>query len=326
MSAAGDDASHPNAILRERISVRFSITTPVLNGRKFIDQTILSVVSQTGPFSIRYHIQDGGSNDGTLDLLAAWKQRFESDFPAGCAGIEFTYSSAPDKGLYDAIGNGFAACGDSDVMTWINADDRFEGGAFATAYEIFSRYPDVKWVTGRPTVINENGEILDISPMTPFPQKAVAAGIFEGRFAPPFIQQEGTFWRSGLWAESGGLDRRFKLAGDFDLWRRFARHAPLVMCNTILGNFRFRDGQLSADKAAYHREIDASLSPQEVRERAHASKVYRRAGFEYPVLVRHYSGPWTLERWPMCIAPILGTRAFRSEHRRISLMRRFGLI
>jgi len=48
-------------------AMRFSIVTPVLNGEKFLDQTILSVVGQTGPFSIRYHIQDGGSNDGTLD-------------------------------------------------------------------------------------------------------------------------------------------------------------------------------------------------------------------------------------------------------------------
>ena len=55
--------------------MRFTIVTPVLNGEKFLDQTILSVVSQAGPFSIRYHIQDGGSKDATLKLLAAWKAR-----------------------------------------------------------------------------------------------------------------------------------------------------------------------------------------------------------------------------------------------------------
>ncbi len=306
--------------------MRFSITTPVLNGRKFIDQTILSVVSQTGPFSIRYHIQDGGSKDGTLDLLATWKHRIDSGFPIGCAGIDFTYSSAPDKGLYDGISNGFAACGDADVMTWINADDRLEAGSLATIYEIFSRYPDVKWVTGRPTVINENGEILDIAPLTPFPQKAVAAGIFDGRFAQKFIQQEGTFWRMRLWTAANGLNRHFRLAGDFDLWRRFAVHSEVVICNSILGNFRFRDGQLSADKSAYHREIDASLSTEEVETRAAASKTYKRAGFAYPVLVRHYSGPWTLERWPMCIAPMLGTRAFQWEYKRISVMSSLGMI
>jgi glycosyltransferase involved in cell wall biosynthesis len=300
--------------------VRFSITTPVLNGRKFIDQTILSVVSQTGPFSIRYHIQDGGSNDGTLDLLAAWKLRLAHEFPVGCEGIEFSFASAPDQSLYEGVSNGFSACGDSDVMAWINSDDRFEGGAFATVYDVFSRYVDVKWVTGRPTVINECGEILDIMPLIPFPQEAVAAGIFDNRFAHAFIQQEGTFWRPSLWKTAGGLNRRYRLAGDFDLWRRFATHAELVICNTILGCFRFRQGQLSSDMTAYYREVDSSLSGDETKIRARVSKRYASARFRYPVLVRHYSGPWSLERWPMCAVPILGTKAFWAEHWRITVM------
>src|ERR1700730_3330723 len=60
-------------ILCKRIdkSMRFGIVTPVLNGEKFLDQTVLSVVSQAGPFTIRYHVQDGGSKDGTLQILAA---------------------------------------------------------------------------------------------------------------------------------------------------------------------------------------------------------------------------------------------------------------
>jgi len=51
--------------------MRFGIVTPVLNGEKFLDQSILSVVSQAGPFTIRYHVQDGGSKDRTLEILAA---------------------------------------------------------------------------------------------------------------------------------------------------------------------------------------------------------------------------------------------------------------
>ena len=50
--------------------MRFAILTPVLDGEKFLDQSILSVVSQTGPFTIRYHVRDGGSKDRTLEILA----------------------------------------------------------------------------------------------------------------------------------------------------------------------------------------------------------------------------------------------------------------
>jgi len=136
--------------------MRFSIVTPVLNGEKFLDQTILSVVSQAGPFSIRYHIQDGGSKDATLGIVAAWQLRLARDFPLFNEGVEFSFASVPDRGLYDAINQGFAACGDSDAMAWINADDRFEPGAFATVEDIFKKYPDIDWVTGRPTTIAES--------------------------------------------------------------------------------------------------------------------------------------------------------------------------
>ncbi len=169
-------------------------------------------------------------------------------------------------------------------MAWINADDRYEPGAFVTVAEIFKNHSNIDWVTGRPTVINEAGEMLDISPIIPFPRKAIAAGIFEGRFARPFIQQEGTFWRPGLWEKAGGLNANFRFAGDFDLWRRFATRTDLVIVNAILGCFRFRAGQLSSDMTRYYAEIDSSLSPEEVEARAKASKRYAKAGFEYRVL------------------------------------------
>jgi glycosyltransferase involved in cell wall biosynthesis len=189
--------------------MRFSIVTPVFNGEKFLDQTILSVVSQAGLFTIRYHVQDGGSKYGTLDMLAAWQSHLARDFPVGCEGIEFSFASAPDRGLYDAINRGFEACGGaSDAMAWINADDRFELGAFATVQEIFKSFPDIDWLAGRTTLIDEAGTILFLSPITPFPRKAIEAGIFDGRFAGPyFIQQEGTFWRSSLWKRQVALMR-----------------------------------------------------------------------------------------------------------------------
>src|ERR1700733_14150058 len=108
--------------------MRFNIVTPVLNGEEFLNETILSVVSQAGHFSIRYHVQDGGSTDATIKILTTWQNCLANGFPISCEGIEFSFASEPDRGLYDAVRRGFAACGDADVMTWINADDRFEPG------------------------------------------------------------------------------------------------------------------------------------------------------------------------------------------------------
>lgn len=300
--------------------MRFIIVTPVLDGEKFLDETVLSVISQSGPFSIRYHVQDGGSTDGTRSILEAWKRRLEGDFPIRCEGVEFSFDSAPDRGLYDAVNRGFNVCGPADAMAWINADDRFEQGAFATVAEIFERSPAVEWLTGRHTLVNEAGSFIYLSPLIPYPRQAVAAGIFDGRFAVPFVQQEGTFWRPRLWERAGGVDAEFRLAGDFDLWRRFAKQSDLFMVDTILGCFRVRAGQLTTNMAKYYAEIDASLSPEEVLARARASNRYRWAGFDYCVVLRHAGGPWTNERLPMPFAPFLGSRSLRLG---LSLLARF---
>ncbi len=306
--------------------MRFAIVTPVLNGEKFLDQAILSVVSQAGPFTIRYHVQDGGSKDRTLEILAAWQTRLAHDFPLFCEGIEFSFTSAPDRGLYEAVNRGFAACAyaHADAMTWIGSDDRFEPGAFGTIEEVFGLFPNIDWVTGRTTVLNEAGLMLFMPPpIMPFPRQAIAAGIFDGRFVTSCIEQEATFWRPRLWQKAGGVDPNFRLAGDFDLWRRFARHTDLVVVDKILGCFRVRKGQLSEDMAGYRAEIDASLSPAEIETRAKAVKRYARAGFEYRVLVWYYGQQWKCERWPMCIAPIFGTKAFKAEHWRLRMMALF---
>ena len=307
--------------------MHFNIVTPVFNGEKFLDQSILSVVSQAGPFTIRYHVQDGGSKDRTLEILAAWKSRLARDFPVFCEGIEFSFASAPDRGLYEAVNRGFAACAyaHADAMAWIGFDDRFEPGAFATVGEIFRDFPDIDWVTGRTTVISEAGPMLCMPPpIYAFPRKAIAAGIFDGRFVTHCIEQEATFWRPRLWQKAGGVDPNFRIAGDFDLWRRFARQTDLVSVDAILGCFRVRAGQLTTDLARYRAEIDASLSPAEIETRAKGAKSYARAGFEYRVLVRYYGGPWLCQRWPMCIAPIFGTRAFKAEWWRLRVMARFA--
>lgn len=286
----------------------FSIVTPVRNGATFLDQTILSVVTQAGPFSIRYHVQDGGSSDGTLDLLARWSKRLAGDFPILCAGVEFSYSSEPDAGLYDALNKGFDRCGPQDFMSWINADDLYQPGAFVSVTKGFLKFADVQWIGSNPYLMSEAGEPGLLSESRRFPQEAIRAGIFDGRFAPYFLQQEGMFWRRELWNRIGGLNSRMQLAGDFDLWRRFAQHADLVMSNTLLGCFRVRSGQLSGDIGRYHREIDDGLTAEEKITRGEVAERYRTAtmpeefraaGFHSRFFENHvFAEGWYLATWP----------------------------
>lgn len=262
--------------------MQFVIITPVFNGERFIDETIISVLSQSGPFRIRYHVQDGGSTDGTLSKLATWERLIREGFPVLCEGLTFTYASEPDRGVYDAINKGFGRfdLGRFGAMTWINADDMLDPKACRTVQAVMERFPDVAWIGGRISLLDEDGFLTHQYYPGRFPRRAVAAGIFDGRHndQKTLIQQEGTFWRPALWQHVGGIDAdRYRLAGDFELWRRFAAHAEYVAVDRPLGFFRRRAGQLSGDLARYHAEIDANLTAEEKEERSRMAALYGRS-------------------------------------------------
>ena len=87
----------------------FTIVTPTLNSEDFLDETIASVVTQAGDFSIRYHIQDGGSKDGTLAIIEAWQARLTPGaLPVRCRGITFSFTVSKDGGMYQAMKRAFA--------------------------------------------------------------------------------------------------------------------------------------------------------------------------------------------------------------------------
>jgi glycosyltransferase involved in cell wall biosynthesis len=275
--------------------MRFLVTTPVFNGARFIDETILSVITQSGPFDIRYHVQDGGSSDDTVAKLAAWKARLEDGFPLTCNSLTFTYASEKDAGLYDAVERGFAACGEGDVMNWINADDRIEPGAFAAIAGILTRFPTIDWLCGRGSILDEGGAVMCTRRMIPFTKNGLFAGLYEGRYDESFVMQEATFWRKSLWDRAGGLDTTYRLAGDFDLWRRFAEHADLVVAPPIVGYFRSRAGQLSADLEGYQAEIDRRLPPAIKANRSWARFRNRFGLVRYRRIDRSYKADWMLE-------------------------------
>ena len=243
--------------------MRFCIVTPCRDAAAFIDETIFSVISQAGPFSIRYHVQDGGSTDGTLDKLDEWRRLLACNFPRCCNEVEFTYASEPDRGMYEAVARGFRVCGLGDIMAWINADDRYAPSGFAVVMHVMERWPEIHWVTGRISIVTRDGYQKHLSARL-FPQKAIRAGVFDLRRFPRLaIAQDSTFWRTGLWNAAGGVNADLKLTGDYDLWRRFANHAELVTLDATLSSFRERPGQLSENLSAYHAELDQRMTPQE---------------------------------------------------------------
>jgi glycosyltransferase involved in cell wall biosynthesis len=225
---------------------QFFIVVPTFNSAEYLERCLISIISmQPGHYKARIHIQDGGSSDATEEIAKRWASR----------GVSF--ASEADNGLYEAISKAATQLDDRDIMTWVGVDDYLMPGAIPTAAHIFENLDHVNWITGRPLMGIESGENFCMYPNMIYTQRALSAGKHDGR-SGHFVQQEGTFWRASLWNKVGGVDTAFKLAGDWDLWRRFAQHSPLYSVESPFAKFTRREGQKSQNIDDYWAEIDAS--------------------------------------------------------------------
>lgn len=267
--------------------------TPARNTARYLDQTIASVVGQQGDFRIRYHIQDGGSRDRTLAIARDWQSRLASGAAAvRCCAVSMSIAAEPDAGMYDAIAAGFRhlAPAPGDFAAYINGDDVLATGALASVAQAFADMPDTELVGGRKALMDASGEPQVASGLPLYPRRSVAAGLHDGR-RMPFVMQEGTFWRAGLWLRTGGVDTALRYAGDWDLWRRFAGETDYVALDTVTGYHRRRPGQISETLDAYYRELDARLGDG-ASEHEQLLGEHRRDPFPAAVARRDAHGRW----------------------------------
>ena len=221
---------------------KISIVTVCYNMENYIEQTILSVLSQEYP-NLEYIIVDGGSTDNTLNIINKYKSKISKII------------SEPDYGMYDAINKGFNAS-TGDVLAWLNADDSYFPWTLKTISSIFAEYEEVNWIAGIPAFLDEERNLTNIyTHAAARPTKAIANGWFrEGVYG--YLQQEGMFWRRNLYFNSGGLDINYKYAGDFELWTRFALQSDLVSVAIPLGAFMKRNSGISiGSREKYLKEI-----------------------------------------------------------------------
>lgn len=234
---------------------KITIVTPSYNQAKYLEQTILSVITQNYP-NLEYIIIDGGSTDGSVEIIKKYEQHISY------------WVSEKDEGLYPAIQKGFDRA-TGEIMAWINSDDMYQRSSFFTVAKIFSAYPSINWLIGRYAFYNEDGEIFQFD-VDEYKETWSRWRLLLDKES--FIMQESVFWRRELWQKAGGyLDTKYQLAADFELWMRFSRHDKLVTTNHLLSGFRFRnENQKSKDNMdKYHAEMNA------VREREKEMKGVR---------------------------------------------------
>lgn len=195
---------------------KISIITPSYQQADYLEQTIVSVLEQGYP-SLEYIVIDGGSTDGSVDII----KKYEA---------HLTYwVSEPDKGQTDAINKGLKKA-TGDVVAWINSDDIYCDGALHAIGKAFADsdadliYGDVEnfFPDGRTEVSVNNFEVLD----------------FLSRVS---IHQPGVFWKRSLHQQHGYLDESFYYLMDYDLWARLFFNCKHQHINKVITRFRVHD-------------------------------------------------------------------------------------
>lgn len=202
-----------------------SVVTPVLNGVRTIAATLDSVRAQSHP-RVEHVVVDGGSTDGTLDLLRARP--------------DVVWLSAPDGGMYEALNRGFERAS-GDVLASLNADDRYATpDALARAVAALEAHPEADLVYGDYRYVDDGGRPLELVVAPAFDR----ARLRRTNFVPPHA----TFLRRALFHDRGfRLDPGLRYAGDWEWFLRMSeagvsfRHVPVVFAE-----FRRHRGSLTA--------------------------------------------------------------------------------
>jgi glycosyltransferase involved in cell wall biosynthesis len=218
-----------------------TIVTPSYNHVRYLAETMQSVLGQTGA-NVAYVVQDGGSTDGSVELIQQVGSRLAS------------WASTPDNGQADAIARGFALTRGTpgDLMAWINSDDVYLPGTLAYVADYFGRHPEVDVLYGHRILIDENSREVGRWFLPPHDDDLLKLN--------DFVPQETMFWRRRIWDKVGGIDISFKFAMDWDLLLRFqAAGAKIVRVPYFLACFRVHAAQkTSAEiKKTGYQEIDA---------------------------------------------------------------------
>jgi glycosyltransferase involved in cell wall biosynthesis len=211
--------------------MKISIVTTCLNSASTIRETIESVLNQSGNFQLEYIVTDAGSTDGTLEILAEYKDKLRLISACG-----MNQSQGINLGLTHASG---------EIMAFLNADDVYAPNAIASVVAAFNKNPNSLWLYGQCRIIDDKG--LECSNwITRYKNFWQARYSYFTLLAENFICQPAVFWRKQLFELYHGFAEHENLAMDYEYWLRIGYANKPIAIPKVLAAFRRSKGSKSS--------------------------------------------------------------------------------
>lgn len=207
-----------------------SIITPVFNGIKHIEFCINNVIAQDC-LDMEHLIIDGGSNDGTVDII----KKHADQNP------HLRWISEKDEGQPDAMNKGISMAR-GDIICFLNVDDYFEHGAVNRAAYMFKDLPDPSFLVGNCNVWSEDGKLIYVNK----PKRLRLLDLLmEWEVNQYPVNPSAYFYSKSLLEVIGPFDKDDRFAHDFDFILRAVQGANVKYVNETFGNYRYYPGTIT---------------------------------------------------------------------------------
>jgi glycosyltransferase involved in cell wall biosynthesis len=226
---------------------RISIITPSFNQAAYIEQTITSVLDQGYP-NLEYIVIDGGSSDGSVEIIRKYEDR-----------IAF-WASERDQGQAHAINKGLALA-TGDIIAYLNTDDYYLDGTLGQVADLFNRRPDLDLFHGRCRVVDQHGAKIGerTGSITRYDEILDLWNVWWGQ--RNFVQPE-VFWTRRIANRVGQFREDLHWVMDYDYWLRILRAGGRVgFIDAELAAFRLQPKQKSTQRERTAAELLQVVRP-----------------------------------------------------------------
>lgn len=227
-----------------------TIVTPSYNQGEFIEETLVSVLSQSGDFHLDYLVIDGASTDCSVEVIRRYAELVEKgEWPVRCLGLRFRWLSEADNGQSDALVKGFSKA-NGEIFAWLNSDDIYLPGTLKTVAAYFQAHPEVDLVYGGAHYCDAGGKVVGSYPTEAFDLYKLAWFNF---FCQPSV-----FFRKKAYDAVGGVDVSLHYGMDYDLFIRLGKAFACNYLPKVFSSYRLHlDSKTMRDEILYANHEEA---------------------------------------------------------------------